>query len=164
MNTLSISIEEFSQLSVARTNSPERTYQGKSFKPGPIFSLLNPSAAQLYCQRLSKVQNQAMCIIVETEEHLQIWSEDVVVSKIDPVDSFLDEGDKIPFDSSLVQPEFVALCQKKLATYIGPISQVICKKAFSKKKNLTRIEFVETIAKKIPDPKQSSEFKRELLG
>ena len=63
----------------------------------------------------------------------------------------------------MVEAEFIKFCKKKLAMHIGPIAQMLCKKTLAKNPNLTRTEFVEILAKKIPDPNQALEFKTEML-
>ena len=144
----------FERLSVAGVNSLERIYQGKCFTAGPVFSLINLKAAQLYCHRFSEIQHGAAYIIVAEKNYLRIWTENTENNVIDAVDS--------P-DSPTIDAEFIDACQKKLAMYIGPIAKMICKKALRNKADLTRQEFVARLSQKISDSDKAEDFKRELL-
>ena len=200
-----LSIEEFNQQSSSGINSLEKIYQGKSIEGGPVFSLTNLQAATLYCERFSKKQNGAMCIIVKEKGFFRIWSEthqDNYQALEEPNKSSADlplpektqsplhrreteqrpradvrrkgtRCDSVPAvtgvprstsaNSLPVEAEFIAVCQKLLAEYIGPIAPIICKKTLAKKPNLTRAQFVEILAKKLSDPNQALEFKQVIL-
>ena len=62
-----------------------------------------------------------------------------------------------------LEPGFIELCQRELAEFIGPMASIICKRTLSKNPKFSTIEFVEVLAKKIPDQEQSLEFKKRLL-
>ncbi|MDJ0569175.1 MAG: hypothetical protein QNJ53_09005 [Pleurocapsa sp. MO_192.B19] len=153
-----LSIEEFNQQSSSGINSLEKIYQGKSIEGGPVFSLTNLQAATLYCERFSKKQNGAMCIIVKEKGFFRIWSE----THQDNYQA-LEKPKKSPANSLPVEAEFIAVCQKLLAEYIGPVAPIICKKTLAKKPNLTRAQFVEILTQKISDPNQAREFKQAIL-
>lgn len=166
-----LSIEEFNQQSSSGINSLEKIYQGKPIEGGPVFSLTNLSAATLYCERFSKQRDGAICIIVNEKSFLRIWSETYQDNH-----QALEEQQKSSDDLSLpeetqstsanslpVEAEFIAVCQKLLAEYIGPVAPIICQKTLAKKPNLTRAKFVEILTKKISDPKQALEFQQAIL-
>jgi len=155
--------EEFQIQSREGTHSLERIYQDKSFEGGPVFSEKNLPAAELYCERYSRKQEGAMCIIVRENSFLRIWSE---VRKTEPdtaADFESSEEEETPINSLPVQKEFVSFCRNLLAQQIGPIAAMICKKTLAKNPNLNRTEFVTILAKKISDPTKAAEFKRATL-
>lgn len=166
-----LSIEEFNQQSSSGINSLEKIYQGKSIEGGPVFSLNNLQAATLYCERFSKKQNGAICIIVKEKGFFRIWSEThqdnyqaLEKPKKSPANLPLPEKTQSTSANSLpVEAEFIAVCQKLLAEYIGPVAPIICKKTLAKKPNLTRAQFVEILTQKISDPNQAREFKQAIL-
>jgi|GEM_PF-6634269 len=157
-----LSPAEFKFQSKKGVNSLERIYKGKSLEAGPVFSIDNLDAANLYCRRFSYKQDGAKCIIVKDESFLRIWSEAVQTEKESCQDSEIEDSG-ILINSLPVQSEFIDFCQKLLADEIGPIAGMICKKTLSKKPNLTRTEFVTILAKKISDPTLSQKFKQAAL-
>ena len=159
-----LSQEEFKQQSSSGTNSLEKIYQGRSIEGGPVFSLKNLQAAELYCEKFSGKHAEAICIIVKENSFLRIWSENFEISP-NAVTNVLLPEDELEFslNSLPVEAEFADLCEKTLAHYIGPVAQMICKKTLVKKPHLNRAEFVAILAKKIPDPDQAQEFKQAVL-
>jgi len=159
-----LSLRKFKEQSASGINSSERIYQGKSFKEGPVFSLANPRAAQLYCMSYSQKKNGALCILVKETNFFRIWSESSLENKGNVnTSSSVSKPQEISLNSFPVEAQFIDICQKSLATYIGPISKLICKKALAKNGELTRKEFVEILANKIADQSQAKEFIQELL-
>lgn len=65
---------------------------------------------------------------------------------------------------SRIDPSFINRCKQELAELIGPIASTICQRTLTKNPELSPTEFVETIAKRISNPKQASEFKKRLLS
>ena len=156
-----LSQEEFKQQSSSGTNSLEKIYQGRSIEGGPVFSLKNLQAAELYCAKFSIKHAGAICIIVQENNFLRIWNEnfEIVPNAVTNV-SLPEEELDFSLNSLPVEAEFADLCEKTLANYIGPVAQMICKKTLVKKPHLNRAEFVEILAKKISDPDQAQEFKQ----
>lgn len=64
---------------------------------------------------------------------------------------------------SQLDPNFLKRCKQELAELIGPIASIICQRVLAKNPE-SPTEFVEAIAKQIPNPKQASEFRRRLLS
>ncbi len=157
MNVLSL--EEFKEKSVAGVNSLEKIYQEKTIIAGPVFSLTNVKAAKQYCHKFTKEAGGAICIIVEEKSFFRIWSENLQYQQ----KSLKKQTKKVTANSLGIEAEFVAICQKLLAEYIGPVAPVVCKKTLAKKANLTREQFVEILAKKISDPQQAKEFQQAVL-
>ncbi|ACK71102.1 serine/threonine protein kinase [Gloeothece citriformis PCC 7424] len=58
---------------------------------------------------------------------------------------------------------FASHCQQKLAEYIGPVASILCQRLLHKNPTISPTEFVQTLAKKIPNPKQAEEFQNNLL-
>ena len=159
-----LSLEEFERQSASSVSSSERIYQGESIKQGPVFSLENPNAATLYCQRFSKVKNGAVCVIVREKSFLRVWSQTDTSQQTDEKAVRLNTKTKISLDDMRVDSSFSEACRQKLAVLIGPIADIVCKKTLAKKSEMTRKELVEILAKKIPDSNKALEFKQELLS
>ncbi|MGK7872599.1 MAG: serine/threonine protein kinase [Xenococcaceae cyanobacterium] len=68
----------------------------------------------------------------------------------------------VPTESHLEQG-FISRCQQELAELIGPMAAIVCKRTLSKNTGISRTEFVEALAKKIPNQKQALEFQQRLL-
>ena len=64
---------------------------------------------------------------------------------------------------SRIEPGFINRCKQELAEFIGPIASIVCQRTFSQNPEFSMSEFVEALAKQIPNPKQAQEFKRRLL-
>ena len=158
-----LSSQEFEEQSEPGKSSIEKVYQDKTLIPGPIFSLANTKAARLYCQRFSKKQNGATCIVIQDESFLRIWNE-FYLNKLKPKRTNSSRPTKNSTKYLPVESEFVSNCQNKLSIILGPVAGVICKKALAKKPNLTREQFVIIIAKKISDPEKARQFQQELLA
>ncbi len=65
---------------------------------------------------------------------------------------------------SRIEPGFVNRCKQELAELIGPMAGIICKRTLTQNPELSMTEFVEALAKQIPNPKQAQEFKRRFLS
>lgn len=164
-----LSQAEFNQRSSSGKHSLEKIYQGKCLEGGPVFSLGNLQAAELYCERFSHRQTGGTCIIVKETSFVRIWSEisqaEVLQAEenTNPKGLSLEAKVATSINSLPVTVEFTDFCQKLLAEYIGPIAKMICKKTLAKKSHLSRTEFVAILAKKISDPKQAQEFQQAAL-
>lgn len=159
-----LSQAEFNEKSVFGKNSLERLYRGKLIERGPVFSLDSLKAAEGYCDRFCRKEQTRICLIVKGQSFIRIWSEVVQNDHSNdlPTDSFATDG-TISINALPLTIEFTEFCQKLLAEQIGPIAEMICKKTLKKKPNLSRIEFVDILAKKISDPTQAQEFKQAAL-
>lgn len=69
----------------------------------------------------------------------------------------------IPRPSPPLDPSFIRRCQQELAEYIGPIAAIVCQRTLAQNSGLSPEQFVETLAKKISNPKHAEEFQRRLL-
>ncbi len=65
---------------------------------------------------------------------------------------------------SRIDPSFINRCKQELAELIGPIASIICQRTLNKNPELSATDFVEALAKQIPNSKQASEFKKRLLS
>lgn len=160
-----LSIEEFDAQCSMAVDSSQKVYRGKTIVGGPVFPLTDVEAAQSYCEIFSQ-KNYETCLIVKDKNFLRIWIEDRTLKE--PKESLNSQSSSETEQTSNgsvlpVEAEFVNNCQESLAQYIGPIARVVCKKTLAKKPNLTPIEFIEILAKKISDPQQAQEFKRQFL-
>ena len=68
-----------------------------------------------------------------------------------------------PQVASQIDPSFTSRCKQELAELIGPIASIICQRTLSQNPGLSATEFVEALAKQIPNPKQALAFKQRLL-
>ncbi len=68
-----------------------------------------------------------------------------------------------PQAASQLDPSFTSRCKQELAELIGPIASIICQRTLSQNPGLSSTEFVEALAKQIPNPKQALAFKQRLL-
>ena len=68
-----------------------------------------------------------------------------------------------PQAASQLDPSFTSRCKQELAELIGPIASIICQRTLSQNPGLSATEFVEALAKQIPNPKQALAFKQRLL-
>jgi eukaryotic-like serine/threonine-protein kinase len=65
---------------------------------------------------------------------------------------------------SRIEPGFINRCKKELAEFIGPIATIVCQRTLTQNPELSMTEFVEALAKQIPNQKQALEFQRRLLS
>ncbi|WP_013321506.1 serine/threonine protein kinase [Gloeothece verrucosa] len=63
-----------------------------------------------------------------------------------------------------IETHFVSRCQQELAEYIGPVASIVCQRLVNKNPTISNVDFVQTLAKKIPNPKEAEEFKKRLLS
>jgi len=71
---------------------------------------------------------------------------------------------KPPSAPSQLDLRFIQRCQQELAEFIGPIASIICQRTLNQNPGLSHTQFVEALAKKIPNQKQALEFQRRLLS
>lgn len=71
---------------------------------------------------------------------------------------------KVSSIQSRLDPGFINRCKHELAELIGPIASLICQRTITKNPELSATEFIEALAKKIPNQKQASDFQKRLLS
>jgi serine/threonine-protein kinase len=64
-----------------------------------------------------------------------------------------------PEETVALDPAFLETCQQELTRFIGPMAGLIIKNVLSQQPQITRLQLVEALAARIPDPKQLREFK-----
>jgi eukaryotic-like serine/threonine-protein kinase len=69
----------------------------------------------------------------------------------------------IPSTLPSLEPNFIRNCQQELAEYIGPMAAIICQRTLAQNPGISANQFVEALAKKIPNSKHSQEFQRRFL-
>ena len=57
-----------------------------------------------------------------------------------------------------ITPEFIERCRRELAEYIGPMANIVCKRAVKQSPTMSEKELYETLAKAIENPQQAREF------
>ena len=60
--------------------------------------------------------------------------------------------------------DFLNRCQQELAEIIGPMASIVCRRTLSQNPNVSELEFVDLLVKKIPSQEEAREFKEKLLG
>ena len=63
-----------------------------------------------------------------------------------------------------ITPEFIERCCQELAEYIGPIANIICKRAIKQNSDMTETELCLTLAKTISNSQQAKDFRQRLIG
>ena len=164
-----ISSRNFKQNS-STINSSQRVYKGILLDTGPTFSLSNQEAALCYCESFNLNHQQGVCLIVKDLNFLQIWLKEGF--RQEPKEEVCSNDSTKSHQVVLLdntnnllplEPDFLDQCDKILAEYIGPLAPVICKRTIAKNPGLNRQQFVEIIARKIPDIQQEKKFKQALL-
>lgn len=59
--------------------------------------------------------------------------------------------------------EFVERSRQELAEFIGPMAIIICNQTLANNPEVSTVDFVEMLAKKIPNPQDAQTFKQRLL-
>ncbi len=62
-----------------------------------------------------------------------------------------------------VSSQFIDLCYHNLAEFIGPMATIICSQTLAANPYLSNEEFVQALAKKIPNDQDAKQFKQRLL-
>ena len=68
-----------------------------------------------------------------------------------------------PIQPSLNQ-DFLELCRRELAEFIGPMATVICRRTLAQNPGISPFDFVEALAQKIPNPQQAQEFRQKVIS
>jgi serine/threonine protein kinase len=85
---------------------------------------------------------------------------DEILEKLDLTSKYYSKVEGI----SLVNPEFLERCRKKLALYVGPFANYIIDDILREHPQINAKELIEKLAAEIPDPKKAKEFKQYLLA
>jgi hypothetical protein len=62
-----------------------------------------------------------------------------------------------------LQPGFIARCQQQLAYHIGPIASLIIEEILAETPDTSPDQFIELLARQIPDLQAAFEFKKSLF-
>ena len=161
-----ISAEEFKQKTFASFNKQEKKYQDKLLNAGPVFSQKNKNLALQYCHSYHK--NHQVCLVVDSQHYLQVWYEENQLSSPIETKPKSKNNRDINHDHNLQYPllidsTFVDHCQQILVELIGPMATIICKRAATQNPHIEQSQFIELVAKQVPDPVKVEEFKQKLL-
>lgn len=63
-----------------------------------------------------------------------------------------------------VTSEFIELCRRELAEFIGPMANIICKRTIQQNPNMTESELCLTLAQVIANPQQAREFQQRIMN
>jgi serine/threonine protein kinase len=134
-----------------------RTFSSQSSTHSPLTSALAAEPTEYITSELSSYNPT-----VKTSKSLettQAESGKITGGASRPLSSVSSSGDsKMPLHA-----DFISRCQQELAELIGPMASIICKRALQQNSQISRREFVEKLAEKIPDQQQALEFQKRLL-
>ncbi|AFY53933.1 serine/threonine protein kinase [Rivularia sp. PCC 7116] len=85
-------------------------------------------------------------------------TQETVVNSIDSR-----ENSHSPKQLNLLNPSFLENCQQHLAYYIGPMANFILEDVLAKNPQATPHQFVELLAREIPDSQTAMEFTRQIF-
>lgn len=63
-----------------------------------------------------------------------------------------------------IEDAFIQQCQESLAYYIGPMAAFIVEEVMHSEPQLSRTEFIDSLAQEIPSPTEALEFRKRILG
>lgn len=63
---------------------------------------------------------------------------------------------------SPLSPEFIERCRQELAEFIGPMANIVCKRAVKQNPHMSESELSAVLAKTISNPQQAKEFQQRL--
>ncbi len=63
-----------------------------------------------------------------------------------------------------VTPELIERCRRELAEFIGPMANIVCKRAIQQNPNMTESELCRTLAQVISNPQQAREFQQRIMN
>ncbi|MEA5595630.1 serine/threonine-protein kinase [Rivularia sp. UHCC 0363] len=61
-----------------------------------------------------------------------------------------------------LNPQFVDYCQRQLTSFVGPLASVVMEHTLSENPGIASKEFVEVLAKKIPDAQRARDFRSHI--
>jgi serine/threonine-protein kinase len=76
---------------------------------------------------------------------------------------FNQQTSQIQQPSSSIEPAFIKRCQQELAYHIGPMADLIVEETLAETPHLSPYEFVEILAREIPEVQAAFEFRRSLF-
>ncbi len=62
-----------------------------------------------------------------------------------------------------ITSDFIAQCRQELVEFIGPMATIICNQTMANNPNLSTFEFVQALARRIPNAQDAKQFKQRLL-
>jgi serine/threonine protein kinase len=89
-------------------------------------------------------------------------SEETIFSS--PSSFFSPENEQIEQQQPSLNPAFVIHCQQQLAYHIGPMANLILEEILAENPYISPDQFVELIAREIPDSQAAFEFKKRLFS
>ena len=163
---LLLQAEELEKQGLLESTSTEFSFQGKLLKKVQVFSKRFRQAAIDTCQE--KLDEGKFSVIVESSFYISVW-EEKQVTPVSPQTSNpppiaktnqptpATESKKVKLDSN-----FLKRCQQELSYFVGPIAEYVIETTLEDNSSLTPKQFIEVLAKEIPDSQQAKEFKKRL--
>jgi len=91
-------------------------------------------------------------------------SETTIISSSPAVETQTVGFEPEPLPSNALDPEFVELCQRELAYFIGPMAELVIEEAMEQSLPRSPQELVEILAAEIPDFREAREFKERVFS
>ncbi len=143
---------------------PSLTYRGHLF-----YKVTHTAIDQLEnIIRLSRkfldLDEPVATIIVKEDRGLSLWSLDNSVG-IKPNQNFPQstELQENAANRNKLDEDFISYCSTKMAEFIGPIASLVVKKTLDGNREMNKREFIEALAREIPNPQLANEFQMLLL-
>ncbi|WP_299486773.1 hypothetical protein [Acaryochloris sp. IP29b_bin.137] len=148
----------------AEINESTLHFQGKLFKIGPRIRKNFSDAVEEYCSFC--LTKKLAFLVVEDEVYLTVWKQDQVLNPslgdlenskhtlMNQLETNLElrNEELVAYQSDdTLSPEFLDQCRQSLLLTVGPIADIIFDEALSNSRVLNREQFIEELAKHIPD-------------
>ncbi|MBR8833602.1 MAG: caspase family protein [Stigonema ocellatum SAG 48.90 = DSM 106950] len=111
--------------------------------------------------RQELVENLAGYLIPQQQQ--QFKKQATAILEISTVSSQAQSDKSSTREYQIIDAKFVSKCERELAYSIGPIASFIVKEVLQSHPQISLQEFVNNLAKKIPQPKQAIEFQRRMF-
>lgn len=157
------SISELKKQGAAINNSV-LYFNNETFKLGPRIRKNCLDAVEKYCDYCSTKKLEF--IIIEDEVYLTVWKQDQVSNSrldalensngtfVNHVEANLELGKeelKVHQSDEILTPEFLDQCRQSLLLTVGPIANIIFDDTLANVHILNREQFIEELAKRIPE-------------
>lgn len=126
-------------------SSSQIVFQNKLFTRGPDFAKNLQESAQKYCQKNSQ---NITCLLVDNHCYFSVWI----------------EQDKEITCPTTIEPDFLCYCEESLAKFIGPIANLVCQNVLERNPQISKAEFIKTLAQQTINLEQEFDFKRQVIA
>ena len=152
-------------------NKIEWSHAAENLPPGFIrlidsmisaFPVDRPKNAQEIFQEIVKIDPSMYSVQGYWKKSSDGSSQTVNRADVQPVINNVPSQQPQPSQNQ-ISSEFVNQSRQKLAEFIGPMASIVCTQTLARNPSLSNREFIEAIAKKIPDAQDAQKFIKSLL-